>query len=175
MNTLSKNINTFKVINKWNFYIHYSDNKSWDLNSYIHIISINDVTQAILFEEQLSSKMIQNCMIFIMKDGINPTWEDPKNINGGSFSYKINNKVLYKVFKLVYFSLITNNLTPNKGLSSKINGITISPKNTMTPKKNFSILKIWIENCNYIDPDMIYPLEGLERKGCIFRKHNPDK
>tara|TARA_B100000963_G_C22638461_1_gene678988 strand:+ start:4793 stop:5320 length:528 start_codon:yes stop_codon:yes gene_type:complete len=166
-----KNIN---VVNKWNFFVHYSDNKNWDLNSYIHVINIKNISQAILFEEQLSSKMIQNCMIFMMKDGINPTWEDPKNINGGCFSYKINNKILYKVFKLVYFSLVTNNLSDNKDLSSKINGITISPKNTQTPKKNFSILKIWLENCDYIDPELIYPLEGLERKGCIFRKHKQD-
>ena len=109
-----------------------------------------------------------------MKDGISPTWEDPKNKDGGCFSYKINNKVLYKVFKLLYFSLITDNITSNPDLSKKINGITISPKNTLTPKKNFSILKIWTETCEYIDPDLIYPLEDLPTSGCIFKKHKPE-
>ena len=174
MTTSIQKKNDIDVVNKWNFYVHYSDNKNWDLDSYIHVININSISQAILFEEQLSSKMIQNCMIFIMKDGISPTWEDPKNINGGCFSYKINNKVLYKVFKLVYFSLVTNRLSNNKDLCNKINGFTISPKNTQTPKKNFSILKIWLENCDYMDPELIYPLDGLERRGCIFRKHKQD-
>lgn len=169
--TIEKKI---KVYNDWDFYVHYSDNKNWDLDSYIHVGCINTLSQAILFEEQLSSKMIQNCMSFIMKKGINPTWEDPENINGGCFSYKINNKVLYKVFKIVYFSLITNNLSSNKELCNNINGITISPKNTQTPKKNFSILKIWMKTCDFIDPELIYPLEGLERRGCLFRKHNPE-
>lgn len=168
----NNNINDISVINKWNFYIHYSDNKSWDLKSYIHLINIDNLTQSILFEEQLSSEIMQNCMIFVMKDGIKPMWEDEKNKNGGCFSYKINNKILYKVFKLMYFSLITNKLTSNEDLSTKINGISISPKNTFTPKKNFSILKIWIETCEYMDPELIYNMEGLNTHGCIFKKHN---
>ena len=96
---------------------------------------IKSLSHAILFEEQLSTKMIQNCMIFVMKNNITPTWEDPENINGGCFSYKINNKVLYKVFKIVYFSLITDRLSENQELCNNINGITISPKNTQTPKR----------------------------------------
>lgn len=172
-NQIIKKENFFdlKIKQNWDFYIHYSDDKNWDLDSYNHIIQINNLTQSILFEEQLSSKILQNCMIFIMKDGISPIWEDPKNINGGCFSYKINNKCLYKVFKLVYYSLITNNLTNKKELSNVINGITISPKNTIMPKKNFSILKIWTETCEFIDPDLIHPIEGLSSKGCIFKKH----
>ena len=176
MSLIVETNNKKKLENKynWNFYIHYSDNKNWDLDSYIDLITIKSIEQAILFEEQLSCKVLQKCMIFIMKDVISPTWEDPKNKNGGCFSYKINNKVLYKVFKLLYFSLITDNITSNPDLSKKINGITISPKNTLTPKKNFSILKIWTETCEYIDPDLIYPLEDLPTSGCIFKKHKPE-
>lgn len=171
---ISPSTDNIVVKSSWDFFVHYSDNKNWDLDSYIHVIRINNLSKAILFEEQLSNKMIQNCMIFVMKNGINPTWEDPENIKGGCFSYKINNKVLYKVFRIVYFSLITNRLSSNEDLCDNINGITISPKNTQTPKKNFSILKIWLKNCDYMDPEMIYPLEGLDRKGCLFRRHNPE-
>lgn len=170
----SQNLLNIKLSTSWNFYIHFSDDKNWNLDSYIHIINIKNITEAILFEEQLCSKMVQNCMIFIMKDGIGPTWEHPRNKNGGCFSYKINNKYLYKVFKLVYYSLLTNKLSGNNNFNKKINGITISPKNTIAPKKNFSILKIWMETCEYMDPEIIYPIEGLFSKGCLFKKHNPE-
>ena len=38
-------------------------------------------------------------MLFVMRNGINPMWEDPKNKDGGCFSYKISNKnvILYRI------------------------------------------------------------------------------
>ena len=140
---MTQELLNIKLNKTFNFYVHFSDDKNWNLDSYINIINIKNITEAILFEEQLCSKLIQNCMIFIMKDDIGPTWEHPKNKNGGCFSYKINNKYLYKIFKLVYYSLITNKLSGNDVFNKKINGITISPKNTIAPKKFFN-LKIWI-------------------------------
>ena len=37
--------------------------------------------------------MVKNCMLFFMRKGINPTWKDPKNSDGGCFSFKVSNKM----------------------------------------------------------------------------------
>ena len=42
--------------------------------------------EAIVLFETIPDIMIQNCMLFIMKQGINPLWEDSHNRNGGKRS-----------------------------------------------------------------------------------------
>ena len=58
-------------------------------------------------------------------------------------------------------------LTKDRKLRSCINGITISPK------KNFCIIKIWLANCNNQNPDIIDSKVDLNSYGCLFKKHLP--
>ena len=95
---ISPSTDSIVVKSSWDFFVHYSDNKNWDLDSYIHVIRINNLSQAILFEEQLSNKMIQNCMIFVMKNGINPTWEDPEILKEDVSHIKLTTKYYIKYF-----------------------------------------------------------------------------
>ena len=41
--------------------------------------------------------------MFLMKDNINPLWEDDNNKNGGCFSFKVFNKDIETVWKKVFF------------------------------------------------------------------------
>ena len=75
-------------------------------------------------------------------------------------------KNLMTVLRLIYFSLILEDLSTNKTVNSSINGISLSPK------KNFCIIKIWLSNCNTMDSDVINKLESLPFEGCLFRKHS---
>jgi hypothetical protein len=56
-------------------------------------------------------------------------------------------------------------LTADKNLRQNINGITISPK------KNFCIIKIWLANCDYQNPAVITELPSIVPYGCLFKKH----
>jgi hypothetical protein len=49
-----------------------------------------------------------------------------------------------------------------------INGITISPK------KNFCIIKIWLDTVTFQDPVFIKQLMSLPIQGCLFKKHEPE-
>ena len=43
------------------------------------------------------------------------------------------------------------------------------------PKKNFCIIKIWMANCSFQNPEIITnEVNGLESQGCLFKKHNPE-
>jgi hypothetical protein len=104
-------------------------------------------------------------MLFLMRDGILPMWEDNKNKNGGCFSYKVNNKNVASVWKNLSYTLVGECLTTDKRLRPNITGITISPK------KNFCIIKIWLSNRDFQNPTAICEMEGISPQGCIFKKH----
>lgn len=151
----------------WVCWVHLPNDNNWEISGYKKIHSFNTIEQAILLNECLGEELLKHCMIFLMKDGINPMWEDNKNRNGGSFSYKVSNKNISKIWKKIYYMVLGKTIS-NEKVYSNINGITISPK------KNFCILKIWLSNCDYKNPDIIQNIEGLNQNGCLFKKHNPE-
>jgi hypothetical protein len=108
-------------------------------------------------------------MLFIMRDGITPMWEDPKNRNGGCFSYKISNKNVFEVWRDLTYVLIGESLSANVTFVSSVTGITISPK------KNFCIVKIWMTNCEHQNPQVVTnDVKNLIPQGCLFKKHTPE-
>jgi hypothetical protein len=118
--------------------------------------------------ETVPETLVKNCMLFVMKTGITPMWEDVKNRNGGCFSFKIANKQVTSVWKSLFYMLCGETLCVNRIHNSFINGITISPK------KNFCIIKIWMENCKFQDPNIIDVVPNLIKNGCLFKKHEPE-
>ena len=149
---------------KWVLWAHLPHDTDWSLKSYIKIMEPTTMEEIISLTNAIPEKMIKNCMLFLMRKGIQPIWEDEKNINGGCFSYKINNRNIANSWKNLSYALLGETLT-TKNLSEYINGITISPK------KNFCIIKIWLSTCNYKNPEIITEIDGLLRHGCLFKKH----
>jgi hypothetical protein len=108
-------------------------------------------------------------MLFMMKEGIKPTWEDPKNRNGGCFSYKVSNKYVYKVWKDLTYVVVGGTISKQQPFVNCVTGITISPK------KSFCIIKIWMADCNHQNPAIVTPdVKGLQPQGCLFKKHTPE-
>ena len=75
---------------------------------------MNDVDGLISFNEYLPEKIVKYCMLFVMREGINPTWEDKRNREGGCFSYKVSNKFVYDIWKTLLYGLCGESLTKNK-------------------------------------------------------------
>ena len=70
---------------KWNLWAHLPQDPDWSVKSYKPIYKFTNLEETIAVTETLPESLIQNCMLFIMKDGVVPMWEDSKNRNGGSF------------------------------------------------------------------------------------------
>jgi len=151
----------------WVLWAHLPHDTSWSLKSYKKIVTIKTVEEMVTLYRHLKESLVHNCMLFLMREGIIPMWEDKKNAMGGCFSYKISNKHVTKVWKLTSFSLVGESLAVKEQISKHINGITISPK------KSFCIIKIWMESCQYQNTDYISSICGLSPQGCIFKKHKP--
>jgi hypothetical protein len=129
---------------------------------------IDTAEKVVSLNNSIHDNIIKNCMLFVMRDGITPMWEDPKNRNGGCFSYKIINKHAPEVWKTLLLLLCGETLCIKPEFSKHINGITISPK------KNFCIIKIWMDVSHLQDPSIIATVYNLVKQGCLFKKHEPE-
>ena len=154
--------------NKWSFYLHLHDNPDWSIKSYIKMIEFDNVEDAILLNDEINYDLIKKSLMFLMKDDVKPMWEDDNNKNGGCFSFKIANKDIEVIWKELYYRLIGQSLTTDNCYYNKINGITLSPK------KKFCILKIWMKDCDLDNPNIFVKINNLKCDSCIFKKHCPE-
>ena len=114
--------------NKWTLWAHLPHDTDWSIKSYKKIYTFGHVEEAIAITETLPEILVKNCMLFIMRDGIKPIWEDPKNRNGGCFSYKISNKDVHNVWKELTYVMVGNTISKQTSFVNSVSGITISPK-----------------------------------------------
>jgi len=155
--------------NKWTLWAHLPQNPDWTSTGYQKIHTFENIEDTIAITETLSESLIKNCMLFVMREGVMPMWEDVLNRNGGCFSYKVSNKFICDVWKNLTYILAGNTLTTDRRLFKYINGITVSPK------KNFCIIKIWLSTCEHQNPNIITSeLPVLSPQGCLFKKHSPE-
>lgn len=167
--TLSSNMETFhNLSDNWTLWAHLPHNTDWSLKSYIPIHTFTTVEEAIAVTESLPGPLVENCMLFMMRQGVNPIWEDPKNRDGGCFSYKVLNKNVAKAWSELTYRVIGGSISSGTPFVNSVTGITISPK------KNFCIIKIWMTNCNHQNPNVVAPVKGLQAQGCLFKKHTPE-
>jgi hypothetical protein len=162
-------IEVHKLKTKWNLWAHLPQDPDWTVKSYKKIYQFKTIEESVGITEMIPEGLVKNCMLFIMRDGITPMWEDPKNRNGGCFSYKISNKNVFEVWRDLTYVLIGESLSANVTFVSSVTGITISPK------KNFCIVKIWMTNCEHQNPQVVTnDVKNLIPQGCLFKKHTPE-
>ncbi len=156
---------TTPLNDKWVLYAHLPHDTDWSLKSYKQISEISSVEEIISLSESIPDKMIVNCMLFLMRSHINPQWEDQNNRLGGCFSYKVGNNEVSKIWRKLSYCLVGETLLKDNSDYSCINGITISPK------KNFCIIKIWLKDCSKQNPQIINYFSGFTNYGSLFKKH----
>ena len=155
--------------NQFTLWAHLPQNSDWSVNSYIKIYDIQYIEDVISIMNALPNALLENCMFFLMKKGITPTWEDKRNRDGGVFSYKVVCKNVGVCFRELAFALVGESLSKNTDFNNSVTGITISPK------KNFCIVKIWMTSCDHQNAAVVTAnVNGLMNYGCLFKKHSPD-
>ena len=156
------------LFDKWVLWAHLPHDTDWTIKSYKPIMELCDAEDILLLYNNMPQILVKNCMLFLMRKGITPTWEDVRNRDGGCFSYKISNKTVYNVWKELSFLLVGETVSNDPKFVSHISGITISPK------KMFCIIKIWMENCTEQNPKKIKKIRDLSHHGCLFKRHKPE-
>ena len=158
-----------KLSDNWTLWAHLPHDTDWSIGSYKPIYTFGTVEETIAVTETIPDILVKNCMLFLMRDGVAPIWEDPKNRDGGCFSYKVVNKSVYEVWKELTYVIVGGSVSKQQTFVNCVTGITISPK------KNFCIIKIWMTNCSNQNPGIVTSdVTGLSPQGCIFKKHTPE-
>ena len=155
-----------KLNNTWVLWFHDPLNNNWDIDSYVKVFSFNTIEQFWELFILLDYKKVQEGMFFIMKENIEPLWENKMNINGGCWSYKITKHDVYNAWLELSIALCCENITKDSEYSKNINGISISPK------KTFCILKIWNNDSKISSTNLLSKkIPNLFVSQCIFKSH----
>ena len=118
----------------WNLWVHKLFDNDWSIESYKKLYTIDSVASFWqLYNNQI---YLSNGMFFLMKNDILPIYEDENNINGGYWSLKVSNDDILKIWLYLSLDLVGGKLDKEDIVS----GLSISYK------KKFYIIKIWIKN-----------------------------
>ena len=128
------------LFDKWVLWAHLPHDTDWSLQGYKEIMEMADAKDIVKLYNNIPEVLVKNCMLFLMRKDITPTWEDKKNREGGCFSYKVINKKVFTVWTSLSYILAGETISTDPKFVSKVTGITISPK------KAFCIIKIWMSN-----------------------------
>jgi hypothetical protein len=153
---------------QWDLWYHDPNNNDYSLASYINLGTLDTIEKFWHYYYQLKLTQLQNGMFFLMVKGVLPTWED--NLKGGCWSYKIDKKEISQAWTKISIHLLSDNFVEkddnNPELNNEIIGISISPK------KTFSILKVWVNNDSQHEKvKIIDDLPFIKNETPIYRSH----
>lgn len=133
---------------KWAMYYHSPEDKDWSSKSYTKVMTLSTLEDFCALQSALPDFCLHYGMFFLMRNGIMPTWEDPKNTNGGCWSYKVPLSKVSNIWRDMTIQLIIEKLSSVPNL---INGISISPK------RGFCVVKIWNRNSSQNSTSLLHP------------------
>ncbi len=170
----NKTNNLHNLNNTWVVWYHNPSDNNWDIKSYDNVYEISNLTDYCKFQNSRHHlPNLDSSMFFVMRklndyEYIYPMWEDINNKSGGCWSFKISSNSVEQVWDILTNYLVGENIGNNFENSMKINGISFSPK------KGFSIVKIWNNDSN--DTDILNLLnlelsEYLNLKESLYKSH----
>ena len=157
--------NNFDLNNKWILWFHKVNDNNWSLDSYSKIFEIKTYYDVLFIIKYINN--ITSGMFFLMKEGINPIYEDEKNINGGYWSLRVTKKDSFEYWEKILYYLCIDHITNNK--EELINGFSVSPK------INNCIFKIWNNDYTKINTENIRKdLDFIKIEELYYLQHNAD-
>jgi hypothetical protein len=145
--------------NNYTLWFHKLNDNNWERKTYRMIYTFGNVKDFWKMFNNLPT--VNSFMLFLMKENIFPTYEDPENINGGCWSYRVQRKDLQQVWKLLCIALISNNIENDS--NNIITGISINPKNC--------VLKIWCKETPTDEMHLGFKISGMDLTKFIVMNH----
>ena len=124
---------------EWNVWYHHTKD-NWTIDGYKKIYTIdNGLDFWKLYNNWESLSGVTAKHFFLMKNDTKPVWEDPSNMKGGCWSYKILDSMAAELWEDLSLLLVTNELVQG----------TVSLGLSLTLKKNNTcVVKIWNDDSN---------------------------
>lgn len=130
----------------WSLYFHDPYNDNWSHSGYVKLFTLGNINEFWVMYKCIEN-ILHEGMFFVMRDHIFPKWNDAENKDGGFLSIKILKEKINMFCEHLFKNLVNETLlkTDFYEHASIVNGISISPK------KHFCIVKIWLKNCDIQD------------------------
>lgn len=159
---------TAKLQDEWNIWYHH-EKDNWKLSGYKQIYKMNTVQNFWKFYNNWDKVGgVSSKHFFVMKNNITPMWEDQENINGGCWSFKIQEDMSEELWEDLSVYLVNNLLCPT--ISNEVVGISLCLK-----KNNNTVVKIWNKNSKHNSLKLIN--ENILKKwgmDIIYIAHMPE-
>jgi hypothetical protein len=124
----------------WNIWYHF-DKDNWTLSGYKKIYEIKTIKDFWSFYNNWEKVGgVTNKHFFVMREDVTPIWEDEKNINGGCWSFKIQEENADELWEDLSVYMMCDELCPS--IQNEIMGLSLCLK-----KNNNCVVKIWNKNC----------------------------
>ena len=150
----------YNTNNNWSLWYHSINDTSWEKSSYTPMVDINNFFDYKFIIDNFKQNHYQNGMFFCMKEDIFPNWEDPNNRMGGCLSFKVYSKNIVNEWNILLLKCITGSIMKIK------NNISISPK------KEFNIVKIWfVDNNEGYKDNFIEYGNDFNLETSVYKKH----
>jgi hypothetical protein len=128
-----------KLKYNWNIWYHH-EKDNWKLSGYKQLYNINSANGFWKFYNNWDKVGgVTNKHFFLMREDVTPIWEDKNNINGGCWSFKIQEDQAEDLWEDLSVYLVCNELCPS--IVDEIMGLSICLK-----KNNNTVIKIWNKN-----------------------------
>jgi hypothetical protein len=95
---------------------------------------------------ELQEISIQHGMLFWMREGIPPLYENHANIKGGCYSLRVSRQRAAHYYWIYTIATMLGTVV-NHTESNTIQGISISPKRIVEKNQSFNVIKIWNKDC----------------------------
>lgn len=137
----------------WTVYFHDPSDPNWTLDSYRRLGDI--ATVADFWKLQLTiAPWVTTGMFFVMREHVFPCWDDKSNIEGGCVSIKVPEQSAASVWELLVKRALGETLMSVPAQWDLLNGLSISPK------RGFCIIKVWIRELKCCTPTCFLTPEG---------------
>ena len=151
----------------WSVWVHAPGNNDWTIDGYNKVADLTSIASAVQLATA-PNKLIERYMLFVMRSGITPRWEDPANAKGGALSYRIDAAAAPDAWKRVLYATTGATLCTSQEVMDTVTGITIAPKGATYT------LKIWGSDQRLSTPAHLTAECLPAGSRGLFRKHAPD-
>lgn len=148
--------------NYWVLWSHEISDEDYSIQSYRIVWETNNMVDFLNKINAYSEDEWSTKMFFFMRRGITPRYEDPKNVRGGSWSFRVNKNYCYTSWVSLCLQCMGECLIESWDEMKRINGISLSPKN------NTTTVRIWNE-VSACALNLQHQVPNIDQNKAIFR------
>ena len=146
----------------WDIYYHHPQDTRWSIESYEKVGTVGTWSDVFSILKELGDVSIQQGMLFFMRHGITPLYENHANIKGGCYSIRVNRQKATRYFILYALATMLGTVVQNP--VNIIQGFSISPKRIAEKNQSFNVIKIWNKDCTQFNKsDELNNLENIHQ------------